>query len=331
MPLLEVKDLHTRFHSVRAVSGVSFKIDANETVAIVGESGSGKSITSLSILRLLNSRGVRVTGEVLFDGTDLLKLSEREMRRLRGNKISMVFQEPMTSLNPVLTVGRQLSEPLRLHQGMNRRQAREKAIDLLKTVGISSPERRVDEYPHQLSGGMRQRVMIAMALACSPKLLIADEPTTALDVTIQAQVLDLMRQMRTQYGSAIMLITHDLGVVAEMADRVIVLYAGRVVETADVHTLFRQPLHPYTRGLLNSMPKLGSSLSAEGRVPLSEIKGSVPRLTQDLKGCAFAPRCPRATSVCLDTVPPAEEKKAGHIAACHHPLETDLTANRSAK
>jgi peptide/nickel transport system ATP-binding protein len=324
MPILEVKDLQTRFHTrggiVRAVDGVSFSVDANETVAIVGESGSGKSVTSLSILRLLASPPAQITGVIQFEGVNLLELSQREMRKLRGNAISMIFQEPMTSLNPVLTIGRQIAEPLRVHEGLNRAQARQKALELLQTVGISSPDRRLNEYPHQFSGGMRQRAMIAMALACSPKLLIADEPTTALDVTIQAQVLDLMRQLQKQFGSAIMLITHDLGVVAEMADRVIVMYAGRAVEAASVRSLFATPRHPYTSGLLSSVPKLGSSLASEARRPLNEIGGTVPSMRQEIVGCAFAPRCPRATRLCTEIKPEMEEKSPFHFAACHHPL-----------
>jgi len=325
MALLEVSDLRTHFQTatgdVRAVDGVSFSVDANQTVAIVGESGSGKSVTSLSIMRLLRSQGVKTTGSIKFDGVDLLKLPPKRMRELRGNAISMVFQEPMTSLNPVLTIGRQLSEPLRLHRGMRKTEAMAKVVDLLRTVGISSPERRLHDYPHEFSGGMRQRAMIAMALACSPKLLIADEPTTALDVTIQSQVLDLIRQLRSSFGSAVLLITHDLGVVAEMADRVIVMYAGRVVEAADVRAIFRTPKHPYTRGLLNSIPRLGSSLGKPTREPLNEIGGAVPTLRQELSACAFAPRCNRATSVCHNTSPPLEIKGPSHSAACHHPLE----------
>ena len=265
MALLEVERLQTHFGTsdgvVRAVEGLSFHIEAGETLAIVGESGCGKSVTSLSILRLIQEPPGKMAGAIRFMGRDLLKVSEGEMRKLRGNEISMIFQEPMTSLNPVLTIGRQIGETLRLHQGMNARQAEARAVDMLTLVGIPAPGRRVREYPHQLSGGMRQRVMIAMALACNPKLLIADEPTTALDVTIQAQILDLMRDLKTRLGSAIMLITHDLGVVAEMAQRVVVMYAGRKVEEAPVNEIFANPQHPYTRGLLGAVPKLGSSLS----------------------------------------------------------------------
>ena len=332
MAILEVRDLKTSFitpaGTVRAVNGVTFEVEPSEAIAVVGESGSGKSVTALSILRLLASPPAEISGSIRFEGVDLLGLSRRDMRRLRGNAISMVFQEPMSSLNPVLTIGRQITEPLRLHRRLNRADAREKALELLRTVGIPSPERRLDEYPHQFSGGMRQRAMIAMALACSPKLLIADEPTTALDVTIQAQVLDLMRQLRKQFGSAIMLITHDLGVVAEMADRVIVMYAGRMVEMADVHSLFADPKHPYTVGLLNSVPKLGSSLASGGRRPLNEIGGTVPSLRQVTVGCAFAPRCARATEICTKVTPMMEAKSPAHFAACHHvPLAAAVGAS----
>ncbi|MBN8908771.1 MAG: ABC transporter ATP-binding protein, partial [Rhodospirillales bacterium] len=275
MALLEVEKLQTHFGTpdgvVRAVEGLSFHIEAGETVAIVGESGCGKSVTSMSILRLIAEPPGKIAGAIRFQGKDLLKASEAEMRDIRGNSISMIFQEPMTSLNPVLTVGRQIGETLQLHQGMNAREAEKRAIEMLTLVGIPAPARRVREYPHQLSGGMRQRVMIAMALACNPKLLIADEPTTALDVTIQAQILDLMRDLKTRMGSAIMLITHDLGVVAEMAERVVVMYAGRKVEEAPVREIFARPMHPYTRGLLGAVPILGSSLHGDARSKLAEI------------------------------------------------------------
>ena len=268
MALLEVENLQTHFATidgvVRAVEGVSFQVDAGQTVGIVGESGCGKSVTAMSILRLIQEPPGKIAGSIRFQGRELLELSEPEMRAIRGNDISMIFQEPMTSLNPVLTVGKQIGETLQLHQGLSARDAEKKAVDMLVLVGIPAPQRRVREYPHQLSGGMRQRVMIAMALACNPKLLIADEPTTALDVTIQAQILDLMRDLKNRLGSAIMLITHDLGVVAEMCERVVVMYAGRKVEEAPVAEIFARPLHPYTRGLLGSVPMLGSSLS-DGR------------------------------------------------------------------
>ena len=269
MALLEVERLQTHFGTpdgvVRAVEGLSFHIEAGETLAVVGESGCGKSVTSMSILRLIQEPPGRIAGVIRFQGRDLLKLSEVEMRKLRGNDISMIFQEPMTSLNPVLTVGRQIGETLRLHQGMNARKAEERSVEMLTLVGIPAPGRRVREYPHQLSGGMRQRVMIAMALACNPKLLIADEPTTALDVTIQAQILDLMRDLKTRLGSAIMLITHDLGVVAEMAQRVVVMYAGRKVEEASAVEIFANPQHPYTRGLLGAVPRSWGLRWLQGR------------------------------------------------------------------
>ncbi len=321
--LLDVQNLQTHFGTpdgvVRAVEGLSFHIDPGETVAIVGESGCGKSVTSMSILRLVNIPPGRIAGKVLFQGRDLLQVPDHEMRKLRGNDISMIFQEPMTSLNPVLTVGRQIGETLRLHQGMNRQQATQRATEMLDLVGISAAARRVHEFPHQLSGGMRQRVMIAMALACNPKLLIADEPTTALDVTIQAQILDLMRDLKIRLGSAIMLITHDLGVVAEMAQRVVVMYAGRKVEEASVNDLFARPLHPYTRGLLGAVPRLGSSLESNAaRTKLAEIPGLVPSLRQRIVGCPFAGRCPMVTDYCREVAPAVDEKAPGHWAACHY-------------
>jgi peptide/nickel transport system ATP-binding protein len=322
MALLEVEKLQTHFATpdgvVRAVEGVSFHVNAGETLAIVGESGCGKSVTSMSILRLIQEPPGKVSGRITFNGRDLLALSEGEMRDIRGNQISMIFQEPMTSLNPVLTVGRQIGETLRLHQGLSARDAEKKAIEMLTVVGIPAPARRAREYPHQLSGGMRQRVMIAMALACNPKLLIADEPTTALDVTIQAQILDLMRDLKRRVGAAIMLITHDLGVVAEMAERVVVMYAGRKVEEAPVTEIFARPLHPYTRGLLGSVPKLGSSLHDGGRGKLAEISGLVPSLRQKIQGCPFAERCPMATELCREVAPAFEEKVPSHAAACHY-------------
>ena len=322
MALLEVERLQTHFGTqdgvVRAVEGLSFHIDAGETLAIVGESGCGKSVTSMSILRLIQEPPGRIAGQVRFQGRDLLKLSEAEMRKLRGNDISMIFQEPMTSLNPVLTIGRQIGETLRLHQGLNSAQAEARAVEMLTLVGIPAPGRRVREYPHQLSGGMRQRVMIAMALACNPKLLIADEPTTALDVTIQAQILDLMRDLKTRLGSAIMLITHDLGVVAEMAQRVVVMYAGRKVEEATAAELFANPQHPYTRGLLGAVPRLGSSLTSAARSKLAEIPGLVPSLRKPIVGCAFASRCLSATDLCRTVAPAVEQKRPGHSVACHY-------------
>jgi peptide/nickel transport system ATP-binding protein len=320
VPLLKVEGLKTYFFTrdgvVRAVDGVSFTVARGETLAIVGESGCGKSVTSLSILRLIASPpGRTVAGRVLFEGRDLLGLSEAEMRRVRGDAISMIFQEPMTSLNPVLTIGQQIAEVLVLHRGLSREDARRRSVDMLRLVRMPEPERRVTQYPHQLSGGMRQRVMIAMALACEPRLLIADEPTTALDVTIQAQILDLMRELKERTGAAIVLITHDLGVVAEMAQRVVVMYAGRKVEEASVAALFARPRHPYTRGLLDSIPKLGAA--GHGTLTrLSEIAGTVPSLAEPIVGCAFAPRCAYATERCRNEYPPLEEKAPGHRAAC---------------
>ncbi len=320
--LLEVTSLQTHFATpegvVRAVEGVSFSVDAGQTLAIVGESGCGKSVTSMSILRLIAEPPGKIVGSIRFAGRELLILPEAEMRRIRGNEIAMIFQEPMTSLNPVLTIGRQIGETLRLHQGLSARAAEARAIESLTLVGIQAPERRVREYPHQLSGGMRQRVMIAMALACNPKLLIADEPTTALDVTIQAQILDLMRDLQRRLGSAIVLITHDLGVVAETAERVVVMYAGRKVEEAPVGELFARPLHPYTLGLLGAVPKLGSSLDGTGRGRLAEIPGLVPSLRSRIEGCPFAGRCPRVTELCHRVAPPVEAKAPDHLVACHH-------------
>jgi peptide/nickel transport system ATP-binding protein len=322
MSLLEVDNLQTHFATVdgvvRAVEGLSFSIAPGETVAIVGESGCGKSVTSMSILRLIPEPPGRIVGKIRFQGRNLLDLPEAEMRQIRGNDISMIFQEPMTSLNPVLTVGRQIGETLQLHQKLSARQAEARAIEMLTLVGIPEPARRVREYPHQLSGGMRQRVMIAIALACNPKLLIADEPTTALDVTIQAQILDLMRELKTRLGSAIMLITHDLGVVAEMAQRVVVMYAGRKVEEASVGDLFSRPLHPYTRGLLGAVPKLGSSLQEGGRSKLAEIPGLVPSLRRRIEGCAFAGRCAMATDLCRHVAPAIEPHATSHLVACHY-------------
>jgi peptide/nickel transport system ATP-binding protein len=318
-PLLEVRDLKTHFFTrdgvVRAVDGVSFSIQPGETLALVGESGCGKSVTSLSIMRLIASPpGRTVAGSIRFNGRDLLALTEREMRDVRGNEISMIFQEPMTSLNPVLTIGRQISEALVLHRGLARADAMERAIEMLRLVNIPEPARRASEYPHQMSGGMRQRVMIAMALACDPKLLIADEPTTALDVTIQAQILDLMRALKEKTGAAILLITHDLGVVAEMAQRVVVMYAGRKVEEARVFDLFDRPRHPYTRGLMKSIPRLGGGQAVGKR--LAEIPGMVPSLREPIAGCAFADRCAHAVERCRVEEPPLEAKAEGHAVAC---------------
>ena len=319
-PLLEVDGLKTYFYTrdgvVRAVDGISFAVYPGETLAVVGESGCGKSVTSLSILRLIASPpGRTIAGRLWFEGRDLLELPEPAMRQVRGNEISMIFQEPMTSLNPVLTIGRQIAEALTLHRGLSHRDALLRAVEMLKLVNMPEPERRTEQYPHQLSGGMRQRVMIAMALACNPRLLIADEPTTALDVTIQAQILDLMRRLKEKTGAAIVLITHDLGVVAEMAQRVVVMYAGRKVEEAPVALLFAQPRHPYTRGLLGSIPRLGEAQLA-GRKRLAEIPGMVPSLREEIAGCIFAPRCAHATERCRREYPPLEHKAAGHWVAC---------------
>jgi peptide/nickel transport system ATP-binding protein len=328
-PLLDVRDLRTWFFTrdgtSRAVDGVSFSINSGETLALVGESGCGKSVTSLSILRLIASPPGRiVNGSITFKGRDLLRLSENEMRAIRGNEIAMIFQEPMTSLNPVRTVGWQIAEVLVEHRGMNSDDASREAERLLKLVHIPDAERRVREYPHQFSGGMRQRVMIAMALACSPQLLIADEPTTALDVTIQTQILTLMRELQQRIGAAVLLITHDLGVVAEMAQRVIVMYAGRKVEEASVKDLFDAPKHPYTVGLLNSVPRLGASLErGDADEPrLAEIPGIVPSLKSPIVGCAFAPRCFKAQQLCFTTAPEFEAKADEHYAACHFSLGT---------
>src|SRR5271155_5316236 len=313
-PILEVADLRTWFFTrdgvVRAVDGVSFHVIPGETLAIVGESGCGKSVTALSVLRLIPSPPGRiVSGMIRFAGRDLLTLGEAEMRDVRGNEISMIFQEPMTSLNPVLTIGHQIAETLTLHQGLGHKAALDRAVDMLRLVHIPEARRRIGEYPHQLSGGMRQRVMIAMALACNPKLLIADEPTTALDVTIQAQILDLMRELKQKIDAAIVLITHDLGVVAEMAQRVVVMYAGRRAEEAPVGQLFRNPLHPYTKGLLPSRPRLGGSLRP-GRLPrLAEIAGTVPSLKEEIPGCPFAARCGFASDVCRREMPPFAAKE----------------------
>jgi peptide/nickel transport system ATP-binding protein len=303
---------------VRAVNGVSFEVRRGETLAIVGESGSGKSVTALSILRLLPADTAYLeAGRIVFEGRDLLALSEAAMRAIRGNAISMIFQEPMTSLDPVMTVGRQIAEVIQTHQRLPRRQALSAAVKALDLVRVPEPERRAGQYPFQLSGGLRQRVMIAMAMACNPRLLIADEPTTALDVTIQAQILNLMDELKARVGASIILITHDLGVVAEMASRVIVMYAGQVVEAASVEDLFARPQHPYTIGLLGSVPKLYSSLApGASEERLHEIAGSVPSMREEIAGCPFAPRCGFATERCRNAPPPLEAKHPGHAAAC---------------
>jgi peptide/nickel transport system ATP-binding protein len=314
--LLEVRDLHTHFETeggvARAVDGITFSIGAGQTVGMVGESGCGKSMTALSILRLVPPAGRIVGGEILHQGRNLLELPEPEMRKVRGNEIAMIFQEPMTSLNPVFTIGDQIGEAIRLHQKTGRRETRERVIEMLRLVEMPEPARRIDEYPHQLSGGMRQRVMIAMALSCNPKLLIADEPTTALDVTIQAQILELLASLQERFGMALLLITHDLGVVAEQADEVLILYAGRIVEHSRVVDLFARPLHPYTRGLLDSIPKVGAAKTRR----LRAIPGTVPRLTHLPTGCRFRDRCPLAITECASVDPRLEEKTPQHHAAC---------------
>ncbi len=322
--VLEIENLRTHFFTaggvVRAVDSVSYAVGSGETLGVVGESGCGKSVTALSILRLVaNPPGRIVDGTIRFAGRNLLDLTESEMEAIRGNDISMIFQEPMTSLNPLMTVGRQISEAIALHQGLSRRDAFDQAVEMLRRVHIPEPERRVYAYPHQLSGGMRQRVMIAMALSCSPKVLIADEPTTALDVTIQAQILDLMRELQDRLGTAIILITHDLGVVAENADRVVVMYAGRKVEEADARELFDRPGHPYTIGLLGSIPNLEvAAHTRTHRSRLSEIKGMVPALSNLPKGCTFAPRCSLASDECRANYPPLLQHRPGHWVACWH-------------
>ncbi|MGQ0582854.1 MAG: ABC transporter ATP-binding protein [Reyranella sp.] len=320
--ILEVRDLQTQFNTldgvVRAVDGVSFDLARGETLGIVGESGCGKSVTALSILRLIPPETGRIAaGSIKFEGEELTTLGEEAMKRLRGHRISMIFQEPMTSLNPVLTVGTQIAENVVRHLGVPWSAARDRSFEMLDLVRIADARRRLDEYPHQLSGGMRQRVMIAMALSCDPQVLIADEPTTALDVTIQAQILQLMLELKEKTGTAIVLITHDLGVVAETTERVVVMYAGRKVEEAPVEALFEEPLHPYTRGLMRAIPRLDIEADAAGTRPrLQEIPGLVPRLTQPIPGCAFAPRCGFATGRCAVESPPLVDAGAGHTVAC---------------
>ena len=322
--VLEVDNLQTYFYTrgglVKAVDGVSFTLGKGETLAIVGESGCGKSVTSLSLMRLVSEPGRIVGGSVVLDGQDLVGLDESTMRTIRGNQISMIFQEPMTSLNPVMTIGRQIGEALTLHQGMSQKAALRRAVEMLQLVGIPEPAQRIKEYPHQLSGGMRQRAMIAMALACNPKVLIADEPTSALDVTIQAQILELINKLQREFGTALILITHDLGVVAETAERVIVMYAGRKVEEASVGDLFEAPMHPYTRGLMNSIPRLALMRREAGPAVerLQEIPGIVPALTNLPQACTFAPRCAFADDKCRGQFPPYEEKAPAHWAACWH-------------
>ena len=314
--VLQVKDLQTYFYTeegvMPAVDGLDFSLRQGETLAIVGESGCGKSVTSMSVLRLVPTPpGKILGGEILYKGEDLLKKSEKQMRSIRGNEISMIFQEPLTSLNPVFTIGRQITDILRLHQGMNKKQAREKAMEMLRKVRIPAPEKVIDDYPHQLSGGMRQRVMIAMALACNPGILIADEPTTALDVTIQAQIMHLLRDLKKESNTSIILITHDLGVVAEIAENVMVMYAGQAVEYAPVKPIFKEPLHPYTQGLLKSLPVLG-----EEKDSLYSIKGNIPSPKDYPKGCRFAPRCDQACEKCMLEPPPLVTLADGRKVRC---------------
>ncbi len=315
-PLLKVRDLRTSFFTregeVCAVDRVSFSVAPGKLMGLVGESGSGKTVSALSIIRLLPEGGRIVGGSVLFEGRDLLELSEAEMRSIRGARIAMIFQEPMTSLNPVFTVGSQIGEAIRLHQHTTRRETRERTIEALRLVGIADPERRIDDYPHQLSGGMRQRVMIAMALSCRPRLLIADEPTTALDVTIQAQILDLIHELQTRLNLAVILVTHDLGIVSEYADDVTILYAARVMERAPSGELFRNPLNPYTKCLLQSMP----GVDGKRQHRLRAIAGVIPSLLNPPSGCRFHPRCPIAIDECARVEPPLEEKALNHYVAC---------------
>ncbi len=317
-PMLSIRDLRTHFRTprglARAVDGISLEMGPGEVMGVVGESGCGKSVMALSILGLLPCPpAIFAGGEILFKDQDLLKLSRDELRRLRGDQISMIFQEPMSALNPVFTVGDQLMEVFRVHRGLGRSEALENSIDMLAKVGVPAPERRVREYPYQLSGGMRQRVMIAMALACRPALLLADEPTTALDVSIQAQILELMLELKEELGTAILLITHDLGVVAEMTRRVAVMYTGKIMEEASTLDLFDQPLHPYTRGLMASIPLADASFETDS---LNEIKGVVPSVTRLPPGCHFEPRCPDAVEICRKTPPELEEIRPGHCVAC---------------
>lgn len=319
--VLEVKGLKTYFYTedgiARAVDGVDFSVGKGRTLGIVGESGCGKSVTSLSIMRLVAEPEGKITGgEILFEGEDIIKRSEKDMMKIRGNEISMIFQEPMTSLNPVLTIGEQINEVLRLHQHLSKKEATQKSIEMLKLVGMPLPEKRVNEYPHQLSGGMRQRVMIAMALACNPKLLIADEPTTALDVTIQAQILELMKELKEKLGTAIILITHDLGVVAEVADDIMIMYAGKVVEYGDVNSVFSNPEHPYTQGLLGSIPDINKEVEK-----LDTIEGLVPSLYDMPKGCRFNPRCKYASEKCRDKQPALTDLQ-GHKVRCFRYSDT---------
>ncbi len=329
MALLELKDLHTYFKTkrgtVKAVNGVSYAVDPGRTLGVVGESGSGKSVSAMSILQLLDGNGYIDSGSILFNGQDLTKYSRKEMNKIRGNDISVIFQEPMTSLNPVFTVEKQVSEPFIIHQGMSKKEAAAKVIEMLKDVKIPNPEAVAKQYPHQLSGGMRQRVMIAMALACQPKLLIADEPTTALDVTIQAQILKLMNELKREHGTSILFITHDLGVICQMADDVAVMYCGQVVELASAETIFTDPdySHPYTEGLMTSIPRLDTPANER----LDAIPGAVPHPLDLPKGCKFAPRCKYCTQKCLEEEPELQEVAPGQQIRCFYPKKEDRQAN----
>ena len=314
--ILEIKDLCVEFQTVEgtvhAVDHLNYTLHKGEKLGIVGESGSGKSVSSLGMMQLIPNPPGRITGgEILYHGKDLVKASEKEMQKIRGNEISMIFQEPMTSLNPIIKCGKQIAESLRLHRGMKKKEAMEEAVRMMRAVGIANPEVRAHEYPHQMSGGMRQRVMIAMALACQPQILIADEPTTALDVTIQAQILDLIRELNESMGTSVVFITHDLGVVSELCDTVIVMYTGHIVEQAPVKELFEGPKHPYTKGLLNAIPKI-----TRERNPLETIEGMVPNPTERIEGCSFSPRCPYATDQCRKAGPPMAELSDGRLVRC---------------
>ena len=314
--ILEIKDLCVEFQTVEgtvhAVDHLNYTLHKGEKLGIVGESGSGKSVSSLGMMQLIPNPPGRITGgEILYHGKDLVKASEKEMQKIRGNEISMIFQEPMTSLNPIIKCGKQIAESLRLHRGMKKKEAMEEAVRMMRAVGIANPEVRAHEYPHQMSGGMRQRVMIAMALACQPQILIADEPTTALDVTIQAQILDLIRELNESMGTSVVFITHDLGVVSELCDTVIVMYTGHIVEQALVKELFESPKHPYTKGLLNAIPKI-----TRERNPLETIEGMVPNPTERIEGCSFSPRCPYATDQCRKAEPPMAELSDGRLVRC---------------
>src|SRR3989337_34163 len=316
-PLLQITNLHTSFFTdageVKAVRGVSFSLEEGKTIGLVGESGCGKSVTALSIWRLIPFPGRIVEGKVIYNGKDLISLSEYEMQKIRGADIAMIFQEPMTSLNPVLTIGNQISEAISLHQNLNKRDVIDKTVEMLKLVGIPSPYNKIQDYPHQMSGGMRQRAMIAMALSCNPNIVIADEPTTALDVTIQAQILELIQGLQKQLDMAMILITHDLGIVAETVDNVAVMYAGKIVEYTDTESIFREPMHPYTVGLLNSMP----AMEGAGKGHLSTIPGAVPVLFNLPQGCTFYDRCPKADTICTEHEPELVEVKKGHFVSCY--------------